>query len=91
VDLPGRRRPVRDRRWQQVDPDSEPDVFRSSLQDDFNVMSNAIIGWRKLTHETEVEALVAELEGWITESILPAAEAEIAGTSGPPLSGERFQ
>ena len=89
IDLPGRQRPVRDRRWQSSDPVSEPDVFGPSLQFDIAAMSNAIIGWRELTHATEVDALVAELEGWISESILPAAQAEVEGRSGPPLAGER--
>jgi hypothetical protein len=89
IDLPGRQRPVRDRQWQRIDPGSEPDVFRSSLQSDITAMSNAIIGWRELTHATETDALVVELEGWIFESILPAPQSEVEGNSGPPLAGER--
>jgi hypothetical protein len=89
IDLPGRQRPVRDRRWQRIDPNAEPVVFQSSLQFDVAAMSNSVIGWRELNHETELDALVAELEGWISEWILPAAQSEVEGNSGPPLAGER--
>jgi hypothetical protein len=61
VDLPGRRRPQRDRRWQRIDPDTEPAEFQSSLQSDLDVMAASIIGWRKLTHASDVASLVAEL------------------------------
>jgi hypothetical protein len=91
VDLPGRRRPQRDRRWQTVDPNTEPAEFQSSLQSDLDVMTSSIIGLRKLTHATDVASLVAELGGWVSESILPAAQLEMEGNSGPPLTGERSE
>ena len=91
LDLPGRRRPQRDRRWQRVDFNSEPAEFQSSLRSDLGVMTMSIVGWRKLTHTTDVASLVAELWGWVSESILPAAQSEIEGNPGAPLAGERSE
>jgi hypothetical protein len=64
-DRPGRQRPQRDRRWQNLDPDSSPDEFRSSLQSDLNAVITASGGWEELTHETDPASLIVEMKGWV--------------------------
>jgi hypothetical protein len=88
-DRPGRQRPQRDRRWQNLDPDSSPDEFRSSLQSDLDAVIAAGGGWEELTHETDPASLLVEMKSWISDSLMPAAQAEVDGNPAPPLAGER--
>jgi hypothetical protein len=88
-DRPGRRRPHLDRRWQNTDPDSSPDEFRSSLQSDVNAVIRAGGGWEEVTHETDPASLIDDMKSWISDFLMPAAQWEVDGNTGPSLGGER--
>ena len=90
-DRPGRRRAVRDRRWQTIDPDSHPDDFKTSLQSDVDAVLEAGGGWEELSSDTDPADLVVEMKSWISDSLLPAAHSEAEGNPGPPLAGERSE
>jgi hypothetical protein len=70
-------------------PTSSPDEFRSSLQSDLDAVIAAGGGWEELTHETDPASLFVEMKSWISDSLMPAAQAEVDGNPAPPLAGER--